>query len=345
MKIKFLLLPLVVAGIIMISGCVDTGKQPLTAKAPVNLYKNIFYPYAGLLDHRNYQMPEVPHPDLFPSGSRSEPMNSLRDATSLLDRNIERAEIVSKKLEEGIQRQKAEGKDVSRLEALLDKYKLLVNEAKNYRALADKAFTEENNRSVTDSNLENNSTEYLEREYLIKSQMCMIQANYVLREIFKELQHQMPGSVVLNDTSHLSASGAGMVNLMGNFTLNLHMEKGEMAIPAISQNSEVYIKGDYTFEEKTDTQGDVDLYHISSADVKISGSHKMVLLRGQNISLTTDGEGYAAFLGNGTYSIEEAGGIKKEENWAHPFFREGTNPDEYGPDGRVNNITTVSNHM
>ena len=69
------------------------------------------------------------------------------------------------------------------------------------------------------------------------------------------------------------------------------------------------------------------MYHIHSADVKISGSRKTVLLRGSNITLTAaDGEGYAVFLGNGTYRIEDAGEIIKEQNWADPFPKEGMNP-------------------
>jgi hypothetical protein len=315
MRIKLLPLFLVVAGIIMSSGCVDSEKQPLNSKAPDSLYRSIFNPYDGLLDHRDPQIPDV------------------HGATSVLDMNIQKADVISMRLEAGIQRQKAEGKNVSKVEVLLEKYKLLVEEAKKYRALADKAATEKNSSSVADSNLEDSSSENLEREYLIKSQNCMIQTNYVLKEIFEELQHLMPGSEELNSTSHLRAAGDGMVNLMGNLTLNLHLEEGEMAIPNLSPDAEIYIKGDYTFEEKTDMQGGILIYHIYSADVKISGSRKAVMLRGKNITLTADGEGYVTFLGNGTYSIEDAGGVKKEQNWARPFFEEGTNPDEHGPGG------------
>lgn len=336
MKIKLLTLLLVVGGIIMISGCVDSEKQPLPSKIQVSLYRSIFYPYAGLLDNRSPQTLGVPSPDFLPSQPGSESMNNLSDATSLLDRNIQKADMASLRLEAGIQRQKVEGKNVSKVEALLERYKLLVEEAKKYRALADKVVAEENNSSVERTDLEDSSSENLRREYLIKSQNCMIQANEVIKEIFEELQHLMPGSEELNGTSHLSASGDGMVNLMGNFTLSVHLEEGEMAVPDLSPDSEIYIKGNYTFEEKTDMHGEVRLYHIHSADVRISGSRKAVMLRGQNITLTADGEGYAAFLGNGTYSIEDAGEIKKEQNWAHPLFREGINPGEPGSNGPVN---------
>jgi hypothetical protein len=53
MKIKSLSLLLVFTGIIIISGCVNAGAQPPGSKAPENLYRSIFYPYAGLLDQRH----------------------------------------------------------------------------------------------------------------------------------------------------------------------------------------------------------------------------------------------------------------------------------------------------
>ena len=230
----------------------------------------------------------------------------------MLDRNIQQADITSLKLEAAIQRQKAEGKNVSRVETLLEKYKLLVEEAKKYRALAD-SVADENNISAADSYSEDGSSENLKIDYLIESQNCMIQANEVMKEIFVELQHLMPGSEELNASSRLSAAGNGMVNLMGNFTLNMHVEEGEMAIPDLSQDSQINIKGNYTFEEKTDMHGNMRLYHIRSADVNISGYRKAVMLRGKNITVTAEGEGYVAFLGNGTYRIEDAGKLKKNK--------------------------------
>lgn len=321
MKIKFLSF-FILAGIIIIPGCIDAKAQPLAFAASDNLYRSIFHPYVGLLNHMGYHMPDVHPQDSFPKGPHqgSESIHTLRDAASLLDRNIEKAEIISMRVEAGIQYQKAEGKEVSRLEALLEKYNFLVEEAKQYRALADKAVSDENNSSIMDSYPKSSSSENVEREYLIKAKNRLIQANYVLKEIFRESQHLMHGSEELNGTSRLSATGEGKASLMGSFALNLHIEEGEIAIPDLSLDSEIYITGNYAFEDKTEMQGEVRLYHIHSADMKISGSRKTVLLRGQKITLTADGEGYVAFLGNGTYSIEDAGGIKKKQNWAHPFF-------------------------
>ena len=340
MKIKFLSLLLILAGIILISGCVDTEAQPLTYKAPGDLYRSIFYPYTELPDHGGPETPGVHPHDPFHKGHHpdSESIQTLREATSLLDSNIEKAEIISTRLEEGIQRFKAEGEDVSRLEALLEEYNRLLEEAKEYRALADAAADEGNNSSTTDSG--NGSSESTERENLIRSQKSMIQANHVLKEIFEELKYMMSGSEELNSTSRLSAAGDGKALLAGSFALNIHLENGLMAIPEISPDSEIYIKGDYTFEEKTGMQDKVLVYHIQSADVNISDSFKAVMLSGTNITLTADGEGYLAFMGNGTYRVEDAGKIIKEENWGIPFFEEERNPDEFGPDEKDHDTVT-----
>jgi hypothetical protein len=283
------------------------------------------------------------HPPDPHEGPGCKPLHSLKDATFLLDRNIEKAEAISARLEEGIQHYKTEGKDVSKLEALLEKYDFLIKDAKKYRALADADVSEENNRSITNSDLENCSSENTRREYLIRSQKSMIQANIVLKEIFNEFQRLMPGRAELNSTSRLSATGDGIVALYGNFTLNLHLEEGDIAIAHLSPDFEINITGNYVFEKKAEMQDDMRLYHIHSADVNISGSHKTLQLRGSNITLTaSDGEGSAVFLGNGTFRIEDKDGIIKEQKWANPPFpKEEANSNRYGPDKKDNNNTTT----
>lgn len=341
MKIKFLSLLLIFAGIILLSGCVDKEAQPLNSEAPGdryisayinNLYRSIFYPYT--VDCGGPETPDFPPQTPGGPNSDLESTQHLRDATSLLDSNIEKAENISTRLEEGIQRFKADGEDVSKLEALLEEYNRLIEEAKEYRALAD-ASAEGNNSSIEDSeDSEYSSSENTQREYLIRSQKSMIRATHVLKEIFEEFQSMMPGNEELNNTSRLIASGEGKVFLTGGFALNIHLENGGMIIPEISPDSEVYIKGDYTFEEKNDMQNEVLVYYIQSADVVISGSLKTVMLSGTNITLTADGEGYSTLMGNGTYKVEDAGETIKEENWAIPFFEGKKGPDEFGPGGK-----------
>ena len=74
----------------------------------------------------------------------------------------------------------------------------------------------------------------------------MIQANHVLKEIFEELKYMMPGSEELNSTSRLSAAGDGKALLMGSFTLNMHLEKGDDGnTGAISGFRNLYKRGLY----------------------------------------------------------------------------------------------------
>lgn len=307
MNIKLLSLLLILVGSIISLGCIDAGAHAVNYKASDNLYRSIFYPYSGLQNHHS-------------TGISDEHDHKLRHATFLLDRDIEKAELISARLKEGIQHYKTEGKDVSKLEALLNKYKLFVEEAKKYRDLADSADDEKNNL-IANSDLKNYSSENTKRDYLIKSQKSMIQANIVLKEIFKEFQRLMPGSEEINVTSKLSAAGDGRASLIGNFTISLHLERGLIALPDLSPDSEINATGDYVFENRKDIQGnELSMYHILFANINISGTNKTVLLSGSNITLTAeDGDGFVLFQGNGTYRIEEADGTLKEQSWANPF--------------------------
>lgn len=332
MKFKYVLLLLILAGIIVTTGCAVAEAQPFTYKAPADLYRNIFYPYAGLLNPGAPWMPGEhpdsynPYPEELSSGGSNpeypvqEPSRDLKGATALLDSNIEKAEAISMRIEPGIQYLQAEGQDVSRLQGLFEEYTFLVEEAKQYRSLADSVSGEENSYET-------------QREYLVRSQESMMQANLVLKEIFEEFHRLMPGSEQLNETARLRAEGSGRAVLTGSFTLNMHLENGVLAILDLSRDSAIYIKGDYTFEEQTDGPHPVLLYHIRSADVEIPGSHKAVLLNAENISLTaSEGKGQVTFFGNGTYTIEGADGMKREENWASSLIEMSIINDKPGPD-------------
>jgi len=346
MKIKFISLFFILAGIIIISGCIYTESQPLNYNAPENLSRIIFYPYAGLLDHEN-PMPDV-HPHDLSEGSGFKSVHNLKNATSILDRNIEKAEIISMQLKAGIKHHKEKGMNVDRLEILLLQYDHLIEKAKKDRALASIAFNKQNSSSFMNTNLENYPSENIEREHLIRSQKIMIKANIILKEIFEEFHRMMPGNEELNQKFRLSAKGDGKAILVGDFTLNLHLENGNLTILNPSKDIEIDVKGSYTFEEKKDVHNKVLVYNIRSADIKIPGSLKTVMLSGSNITIYAYGNGHSSLFGNGTYRIENAGKIIKEKNWATPFFEKGMSPYVYGHSIKDYNVGTrdkiVSNH-
>lgn len=328
LSFKLLSLTLILIGVLATSGCVDSEAQPFTYKHTGDLYKSVFYPYAGLLKGEEMQGPHSGMPEDY------DPYHAMQNAELMLAENIVKAEAISARLELGIQYLKEQGKDVSRLESLLEEYNGLVEEAKHYLELA--ASASEENSTGTNNGSENGlSEESTKKEYLIQSQKSMIRASLVLKDIFEEFKLLMPGSEELNETDRLSAEGEGKVTLMGSFDLRLHLEEGEVAV--MSPDSIIKIEGDYELEIKEGRPDNIFVYHVQSADLEVSGSRKILLLSGENITVEADGEGYATFLGNGTYSVEDTGGIKEEEQWAvESFFNE-----EMGPEKTENKIPQV----
>jgi hypothetical protein len=349
MKNKNLTLLIIFAGIIVTIGCLNVCAQPFLNNDSGGLYGSVFSPY-GVLDYKD----SGPHPHVpfFKDHHRGpRPAHDLKNATFILDKNIERAEDISARLEAGVKRYKAEGKDVSELEASLNEYNSLIKQAKQYRESANNtsvygetySISTKSNRSNNSheadslfnitaiySNGTNYSSESDKREYLVRSQKTMMEANSVLEEVFEEFKSLTPGDEELNNTSRLNATGHGRAFLMGSFTLNLHIENGKLTIPDLSPDAEINITGNYTFENKDKREHEVKVYHIKSADVKISGSHKTVMFKGANITINANGEGYSDFVGKGTYRIEEPDGLTiEEENWEAPFF-EHEDRDRFG---------------
>lgn len=336
MKIKFLSFKLlslivIVTGVLTTSGCVDSQAQPFMHKYQGDLYGSIFYPYAGFLKAEEMQSPEGPHSGM---PEYRYPLRSLQNAELMLGENIAKAETISARLESGIEYLKGQGKDVGRLESLLEEYNGLVEEAKRDLELAASA-SEEN---ITGTNNDGVSEEGTKKEYLIQSQKSMIRASLVLKDIFEEFKLLMPGSEELNETDRLSAGGEGKVTLMGSFNLKLHLEEGEVAV--MSPDSVIKIEGDYSLEIKKGRPDNIYVYHVQSADLEVFGSRKILLLRGENITVEANGEGYATFLGNGTYSVEDTGGIIEEEQWAVESFLN----EEMGSEKPENKIPSAGMH-
>lgn len=330
MKIKLLslkLLPLILilTGVLITSGCVDSQAQPVIHTYQGDLYRSIFYPYAGLL--KGEDMPGIgPHGPHSGIPEDHDSSRSLQDTALMLKENIKKAESISAKLEPGAQYLRDQGKDVSKLESLIEEYNGLVDDAKHNLELAESSSGE---------------AESTEKDYLIQSQKSMVRASLVLKDIFDEFKLLMPGSEELNETARLNATGEGRATLMGSFDLKLHLEKGEIAL--MSPDSTIDIEGDYILEIKEGGPDNVFVYHIQSADMEVSGPRKTILLSGENITVEADGEGYASFLGNGTYSVENTNGMKKEEQWAaDSLFDQGMGPE--GPEEKGNRINSVGIH-
>ena len=101
----------------------------------------------------------------------------------------------------------------------------------------------------------------------------------------------------------------------------MHLENTGLIITEMTPDSAIYIKGDYEIEKISEMELKGPAYIISSADMEITGAHKTVMLKSENISLMVkEGWGYISLFGNGTYSIENEKGLKQEKNWGGFFF-------------------------
>jgi len=242
-----------------------------------------------------------------------------------MNKNV-KAEIISMHIKAGIKHHKEEGMNVDRLEILLLQYDHLIEKAKKDRDLANITFNKQNSSSSMNTNLGKYPSENIEREHLIRSQKIMIKANIILKEIFEEFHRLMPGNEELNKKFRLDAKGDGKAIFVGNLTLGLHLENGNMTILNPPKDVEIYVKGRYKFEEKKDVHDNVLVYNVRSADIKIPDSFMTVILSGSNITIYAYGNGHSSLFGNGTYRIENAGKIIKEKNWATPFLEKGMSP-------------------
>lgn len=346
MKLKYIALMLILSTIIISTGSAEMS--PAVHRIPGNLHEMIYLQYRdapyyeelheGSTDPQNpFQGNPNPHNPYFDDPERSPytgmPEMDLERATLMLDENIKKAEMISTRLEGGIRQLREDGKDVSKLEALLEEYNGLMGEAKQYRKLADEAYDSVDNGTALSENLQNPvNAEKTGRDYLIGSQKKMMAANRVLENMFREFHHVTPGTEELDETEKLTAQGSGVAVLSGSFRLEMHLENTGLIIKEMTPDSAIYIKGDYEIEEISEMGRKVPAYIISSADVEITGTHKTVMLKSENISLTVrEGWGYTSLFGNGTYSIENEEGLKQEKNWGG-FFPEAPPDIGQGPE-------------
>ena len=94
---------------------------------------------------------------------RALPVHNLKNATSILDRNIEKAEIISMQIKAGMEHLE-EGMNVDSLDILLLQYDHLIEKAKKDRALASIASNKQNSSSFMNTNLENYPSENIKRD-------------------------------------------------------------------------------------------------------------------------------------------------------------------------------------
>ncbi|HIH44430.1 MAG TPA: hypothetical protein HA257_04960, partial [Candidatus Methanoperedenaceae archaeon] len=227
--------------------------------------------------------------------------------TTKIGETLTKADNLSARLEDEIARQKAAGKDVSRLEEKLNEFKDWIAEARTSYDSAKSAYASptgfDSNGKVTDIRQAQTFVKDV-GGYLREALKDIKKAFSTLKDLYREVVKHRAGLVVLKGTGKLTAEGNGRALLVGNITVNVEsIKNGKMRV---SDNTVVTTTGANVTQEVL-RNGDIKYTGFDSATA--TGSNIKVVLSGNSIKLTAEGTGSAVLKGKGTYSVgNEASG-------------------------------------
>lgn len=224
-----------------------------------------------------------------------------------VDLLLEKADNVSVRVSEEIQKLKNESKDTTELEAKLARYNELIGNAKKSHEKAEELYAEHkgfnDEGKVTDVKqaeqfLRDANTNITETNRYLK------EAYKVLREIFYELKKYRVGEVDLWGTGRLEAKGTGKAVLNGNLTVFV---SGNGTL-IVSSNANVTTSGNGTKVEL----GNGDIKYQGYGNATITGENIRVEISGNNIELWAEGTGSASLSGTGSYKVEKTFAVRSE---------------------------------
>ncbi|KGK99721.1 hypothetical protein LI82_00425 [Methanococcoides methylutens] len=227
-----------------------------------------------------------------------------KDPETFIEDMITRSETTALQIEDGINELEARGKDVEKLRGLLEDYEQAIERARENQKLAYET------EPVTQIN---------KRYYLTQSLQELDEANRILKEIFEELKLINPGSVELDLTDSLSANGKGTAILSGNLSIDLYVVNGMIAISDYKNDMKIVIDGDHVSSTVLREGHKVSLYKEFNGYANISGSNLAVMIKGNNISFSSTGQGAVMMSGNGTYNYSTIDGQTEQEQWMKPL--------------------------
>ncbi|MFH0860065.1 MAG: hypothetical protein V1921_02595 [Candidatus Altiarchaeota archaeon] len=203
---------------------------------------------------------------------------------------INKAENVSAKAEEAIDKLDAAGEDTTELESLLADFNAKLDLAREKHDAASAKYAESRNAGEVDSLLR-------EADALVREANGYLKEAYTtLKQLVKEIRESASGKVRVRGTGKLWAAGDGEATISGNATVELTGEDGEL---------ELHDKGGDMIETVTGfgdrrVTGQIIRYS-GSGTATVSGSDIVVKLEASNVDLYAEGTGKAKLKGTGTY--------------------------------------------
>ncbi|MDO9516928.1 MAG: hypothetical protein Q7J10_02655 [Methanosarcinaceae archaeon] len=256
---------------------------------------------------------------------------------SRLNNFLVKSEGLSLRLESEIERLNAEGKDTEELEEMLAEYNEKIDEAKQNQELAREAIQNRNGQNdgaVSEAN-----------QYMHQATKNIQDANKVLKEIFDELKsHRRGGSVSLDGAGTLTTEGNGTAVFSGNLNITINATNAKLVVKDLAGDAEINITGDYTLvnddeDEENDDNNRAFVYHNFTGTVNITGSRLTVMVNGENLSITAEGDGSSILSGRGSYNVEKAGKSSEKMMWAGNYVEESDDDDENETDDDDENET------
>jgi len=229
-------------------------------------------------------------------------------ANNRINQFLVKSEVLAQRLENEIERLKAEGKDTAELEEMLDEYNELIEQANENQICARERFRNGNgpsDASVKEAN-----------QCLREAGKDIRKANHILKDIFKELKEHRRGAATLDGTGTLTAEGDGTAVLSGDLIVNITATNAKLVIKDLGGDANISIDGDYTEVETCDDECSARVYHNFTGTMDISGSRLTIMIRGEDVSITAEGTGSAILSGTGIYRVDKAGGSSENVQWA-----------------------------
>ncbi|MCD6207344.1 MAG: hypothetical protein J7J06_05045 [Methanosarcinales archaeon] len=171
------------------------------------------------------------------------------------------------------------------------------------------------------------------RQAVREANVCIRDANQIIREIFRELREYRAGTVVLKGTGTLTAEGSGTALVRGNIEIALAADAGSLSVRDRAGDMAIEVTGDGTRTE----DGSTVIYTGFNGDATIAGSNVVVTMTGTGIDLTVDGTGTAILIGTGSYEVTHG-----DEDVASGVWR---NPDLTGVEPVVLSGTAVESEV
>lgn len=222
-----------------------------------------------------------------------------------IEQFLDKAETLSGRLDGMIDDLEDQGVDTANLRENLRKYDTTIECVRENHELAKTAMDALDRDEM--------------RQYVHEANVCVREANQILKDIFRELRGYRMSSVrlnavILNGTGTLTAEGSGTAVISGSINMSLTADAGMLSVCDRDGDMNIMISGNGTRTQEDSTV----VYTGFNGSAYINGSDVTVTITGSGIELEVEGTGTALLTGTGSYSVTHNGDVTSSGEWHEP---------------------------